>query len=164
MKKACGVFPAAMLIALMTTCGNTSLPDNGVNANHSGNVLPENFIMLDTEGWPRSEYTASIPQLELGTLLCGWTDPDQEYCYPELSDTTQLKSEQYTKTLEESGLSEVKKVLEEINNDYIPMGTLLTKDNTIISISYTNDPFGMYIKSEQQQLKYVLEYLLPRAV
>lgn len=149
MKKACGVFLAAMLIALMTACGNTSLSDNGVNADHSGNALPENFVMLDTEGWPENEYTANIPQPESGTLLRGWIDPDQGYCHLELSDMTQFKSEQYIKALKESGFSEVEKVSEEINDDYISVGTLLTKDSTTISISYADDLFGMYIKNEQ---------------
>ncbi|WP_195464649.1 hypothetical protein [Faecalispora jeddahensis] len=62
---------------------------------------------------------------------------------------TQLKSEQYIKALKESGFSEVEKVSEEINDDYISVGTLLTKDSTTISISYTDDLFGMYIKNEQ---------------
>lgn len=149
MKKACEVFLFAMLFVLMTACGNTSSSDNGVNDDNSGNALPENFVMLDTEEWPENEYTANIPQPESGTLLRVWIDLDKEYCHLELSDMTQSKSEQYVKALKESGFSEVEKVSEEINDDYISVGTLLTKESSIISISYTDDLFGMYIKNEQ---------------
>jgi len=138
-----------MLVAFMTACGNTSISENEDTVDSSGNALPENFVMLDAEEWPDNEYTANIPQPESGTLLRGWIDLDKEYCHLELFDMTQSDSEQYVKTLKESGFSEVDKVSEEINDDYISVGTLLTKDSTTISISYIDDLFGMYIKNEQ---------------
>ena len=149
MKKACGVFLAAMLIALMAACSNGSISGNEDTADSSGNALPENFVMLDAKEWLDNEYTANIPQPESGTLLRGWIDPDKEYCHLELSDMTQSDSEQYVKALKESGFSEVDKVSEEINDDYISVGTLLTKDGTTVSIAYADDLFGMYIKNEQ---------------
>ena len=149
MKKACGVFLAAMLIALMAACSNGSISGNEDTADSSGNALPENFVMLDAKEWLDNEYTANIPQPESGTLLRGWIDPDKEYCHLELSDMTQSDSEQYVKALKESGFSEVDKVSEEINDDYISVGTLLTKDSTTISISYIDNLFGMYIKNGQ---------------
>ncbi|WP_313344576.1 hypothetical protein [Sedimentibacter sp.] len=149
MKKVCGIFLIIMLVAFMTACGNTSISENEDTVDSSGNALPENFVMLDAEEWPDNEYTANIPQPESGTLLRGWIDLDKEYCHLELFDMTQSDSEQYVKTLKESGFSEVDKVSEEINDDYISVGTLLTKDSTTISISYIDDLFGMYIKNEQ---------------
>jgi hypothetical protein len=149
MKKACGVFLAAMLIALMAACSNSSISGNEDTADSSGNALPENFVLLDAEEWPQNEYTANIPQPESGTLLRGWIDPDKAYCHLELSDMTQSDSEQYVKALKESGFSEVDKVSEEINDDYISVGTLLTKDGTTVSIAYGDDSFGIYIKNEQ---------------
>ncbi len=149
MKKACGVFLAAMLIALMAACGNTSSSDNEANANNSGNSLPESFVMLDAGEWPQNEYTANIPQTESGTVQRGWIDPAKEYCYIELSDMTQAQTEQYVNTLKEAGFSEVEKVSEEINDDYISIGTLLIKDSATISIAYGDDSFGMCIKNEQ---------------
>lgn len=144
-KKACGVFLAAMLIALMAACSNGSISGNEDTADSSGNALPENFVMLDTGEWPDNEYTANIPQSESGVVLRGWIDPAKEYCYIELSDMTQAKSEQYVNNLKEAGFSEVEKVSEEINDDYIFTGTLFTKDNTTVSIAYTNDMFVMSI-------------------
>lgn len=145
MKRACGIFLVIALIVLMTACGNNSISDNGVVGDNLESVLPENFILLDAGEWPQNEYTANIPQPESGTLLRGWIDPDKEYCHIELSDMTQTKSEQYVKALKEAGFTEVEKVSEEINDDYISVGTLLTKDNISASVAYTDDLFGMSI-------------------
>ena len=149
MKKIYGILLVFTLIVLITACGNSTISDNKDAANNSGNSLPENFVMLDAGEWPQNEYTANIPQPESGTLLRGWIDPDKEYCHLELSEITQPESEQYVNALKEAGFTEVEKVSEEINDDYISIGTLLTKDNTTVSISYTDDLFGMYIKNEQ---------------
>ncbi len=146
MKKVCGIFLIVTIIALMTACGDS---DTGDVDNNSGNSLPDNFVMVDAGEWPQNEYTANIPQPESGTLLRGWIDPDKEFCYLELSDITQTESEQYIESLKEVGFAEVKKVSEEINDDYVSVGTLLTHDNTSVSISYIDDLFGMYIKNEQ---------------
>ncbi len=148
MKKIYGILLVFTLIVLITACGNSTISDNKDAANNSGNSLPENLVMLDAGEWPQNEYTASIPQPESGTLLRGWIDPDKEYCYIELSDMTQTKSEQYVKALKEAGFTEVEKVSEEIYDDYISVGTLFTKDNTTVSIAYTNDLFGISIKNE----------------
>lgn len=150
MKKACGIFLIVTFIALMTACGNSFTSDAGDVADDSGNSLPENLVMLDVGEWPQNEYTANMPQPESsGTLLRGWIDPDKEFCYLELSDITRTESEQYVESLKEVGFSEVDKVSEEINDDYVSVGTLLTSDNTSVSISYIDDLFGMYIKNEQ---------------
>lgn len=154
MKKVCGMLLIVALIALMAACSNNSISDTGEVTNNSGNSLPESFVMLDAGEWPQNEYTSNIPQPESGTLLRGWIDPDKEYCYIELSDMTQTKSKQYVKTLKEAGFTEVEKVSEEIYDDYISVGTLLTKDNAIVNIAYTNDLFGISIKNEQQQSKF----------
>jgi len=142
MKKACGIFVIMTLIALMTACGNSATSD-------TGSPLPENLVMLDAEEWPQNEYTVNVPQPKSGTLLRGWIDPDKGFCYLELSGITQTESEQYVKSLKEAGFAEVEKVSEEINDDYVSVGTLLTHGNTSVSISYIDDLFGMYIKNEQ---------------
>ena len=148
MKKAYGIFLVVVLIVIVTACGNSSVSD-GDAANNSENSLPENFVVLDAGEWPQNEYTANIPQPDSGKFLRGWIDPDKEYCYLELSDITQDESEQYVQTLKEAGFTEVEKVAEEINDDYISVGTLLSCEETSVSVSYIDDLFGMYIKSEQ---------------
>ena len=149
MRKVCGIFLIATLIALMTACGNSSISDTGKVDNNSGNTLPENLVMLDVGEWPQNEYTDNIPQPESGTLLRGWIDPAKEFCYLELSDIAQTESEQYVESLKKAGFSEVEKVSEEVNNNYVSVGTLLTCDDTSVSISYIDDLFCMYIKNGQ---------------
>jgi hypothetical protein len=151
MKKASGIFLIVALTVLMAACGDSSISKTEDTANNSGNSLPENFVMLDTGEWPQNEYTANIPQPESGTLLHGWIDPDKEYCSLTLSGITQAESEQYVKALKEAGFTEVEKVSEEINGDYVSVGTLLTSGDTSVSISYTDDLFGMYIKIKNGQ-------------
>lgn len=147
--KAYGIFLAVALIVLMTACGTDSIPENGVAADNPESVLPESCIILDTGEWPQNEYIDNIPRPESGTLLRGWIDPDQEYCYLQLSDMTQSKSEQYIQALKEAGFAKVEEISAEINDDYISIGTLLAKDSTIISIAYTDDLFGMYVRNKQ---------------
>lgn len=149
MKKAGEIFLIVTLIALMTACGNGSISDPGKVDNNSGNALPENLVMLDVGEWPQNEYTDNIPQPESGTLLRGWIDPANEFCYLELSDIAQTEAEQYIESLKTAGLSEVEKVSEEVNNNYVSVGTLLTCDDTSVSISYVDDLFCMYIKNGQ---------------
>jgi len=131
----------------MTACGNSSISVTGDADINFGNSLPENLVMLDAGEWPKNEYTANIPQPEAGTLLRGWIDPDKEFCYFELSGITQTESEQYVESIKEAGFSEVEKVSEEINDDYVSVGTLLTSDDTSISVSYIDNLFCMYIKT-----------------
>lgn len=132
----------------MAACGNNTL-STGNAENNSGNSLPENLIILDSEKWPQNEYTVNIPPPESGIIQQAWIDPDKKFCYLELSDLTLTESSQYVESLKQSGFSESEKVSEEINEDSISVNILLTCNNTDISISYIDNLFGMYIKKKQ---------------
>lgn len=146
MKKTCGIFLVFVFIVLMPACGNSSVPDNGNIEGNLESSFNENLILLDSGEWPQNEYTVHVQQPDSGEFLRGCIDPDKEFCFLELSGMTQAEAERYVNTLKEAGFSELEEVSEEIYDDYISVGTLLTYNNTAISIAYTNDLFCMYIK------------------
>lgn len=112
----------------------------------AGTSFPENFIMLAAGEWPDNEYTKHIPKPENGAVLRGWIDPDKQYCYIQFSDINQAESEAYTDKLEERGFNEVAMTSEEIKNaGYTSVGALYANDDTYVSITYTDNMFGIFI-------------------
>lgn len=141
MKKICMVLVLWVLI-LLTACSV-----NNVSPETSG--VPANMTKLTQGMWPRNEYTDGVPKPEKGTVVNGWIDSKNEYCYIELANMDEIYPQQYIKSLMEAGFEEAEKVSEQImGQGYVSVGAVFTNGKKGVSISYMQERMGIYISSK----------------
>lgn len=93
--------------------------------------------------WPENEYTQLIPKPEYGTMdyVCDYSDTGRYMLV--LTDITKEQSGIYVDELKEQGYSEIHS-----NGNEVSVGTMLQKDNAILSVAYSDDIFNILITIE----------------
>lgn len=126
-------------LAILAGCSqndSSQTPDNAISALPS--VTPE-YI---TE-WPENEYTELIPKPEYGTMdyVCDYSDTGRYMLV--LTDITKEQSGIYVDELKEQGYTEIYSKGNEVS-----VGTMLQKDNVVLSVAYSDDIFNILITIE----------------
>lgn len=149
MKKIIMVFLAFSLIYFMVACENNSSEKKEID--NSISTLEGDFIFLEDDEWPNNEYTAGLFAPEAGVISEGWIDPDNKFLYILFSEISEIEAKNYIQDLNADGFSLVENISEEVNNgNYISNATILTKDDTFLSLAYSNEQLGIYIKKINQ--------------
>ncbi len=126
-------------LAMFAGCSqndSSQTPDNAIAALPS--VTPE-YI---TE-WSENEYTELIPKPEYGTMdyVCDYSDTGRYMLV--LTDITKEQSDNYVDELKKQGYTEIHSKGNEVS-----VGTMLQKDNSILSIAFSDDIFNILITIE----------------
>lgn len=127
------VFTLAMFPGCSQNGVFTTTPDSAVSA------LPSKTPEYVTE-WPKNEYTELIPKPESGTMdyICDYSDTGRYMLV--LTDMTKEQSGVYVDELKEHGYT----VIQSKGNE-VSVGTMLQKDNAILSVAYSDNIFNIVI-------------------
>lgn len=93
--------------------------------------------------WPENEYTALIPKPEYGTMDYIYNSSDTGRYMLVLTNITKEQSLIYVDELKEQGYTEIHSKGNEVS-----VGTMLQKDNAILSIAYSDNLINILIMIE----------------
>lgn len=134
---------AAIALALTLAALAGCSPDGGAKApDHASSGLPAVTPEYTSE-WPENAYTARIPKPEYGTLEYICDDSDTGRYMLVLTDITKEQSNRYVDELKEQGYTEI-----HAEGNEVSVGTMLQKDNAILSIAYSDNIFDIVITIE----------------
>ncbi len=126
-------------LAILTGCSQSDSSKTSDSALSSFPTVAPEYI----SEWPENEYTELIPKPEYGTM-------DYVYDYSDigryalvLTDITKEQSGIYVDELKEQGFSEIHSKGNEVS-----VGTMLQKDNVILSVAYSDNVFNILITVE----------------
>ena len=102
---------------------------------------PINSILkVDTDQWPKNQYTQNLPQPQAGTIDSILWDKNAKYYAIFLNNITKKQGQAYLEQLKEEGFQEI--AWEE---NAAAGGVLLQKDSVMLSISISNQEMSIYI-------------------
>ena len=115
------------------------------DASNSSNIMPD---LKDAEPvyvtqWPENEFTSQIAKPENGNIDYVYDCSDSGYYGIFIKDIKKEESEDYIVQLKKLGYAEVNSA----SND-ISVGTILQKDDTALSISYSDGVLSILINKK----------------
>lgn len=133
---------AITLVCTLAMLAGCSQDNSSQTPNNTISALPSVTPEYTTE-WPENEYTELIPKPEYGTMhyVCDYSDTGRYMLV--LSDITKEQSGIYVDELKEQGYTEIHSKGNEVS-----VGTMLQKDNAILSVAYSDDIFNILIMIE----------------
>jgi len=142
MKRFTSILLAALLLTLcvLTGCSNKNNLDN--NTQSAWNLADAEPIYV-TE-WPENDYTSQVVKPEHGEIDYVFDLSDSGRYALFLKEISEEESNEYINRLKQSGYSEIISKGNEVS-----LGTMLKKDNTILSIALSDGILAMMITIEQ---------------
>lgn len=142
MKRFTSILLAALLLTLcvLTGCSNKNNLDN--NTQSAWNLADAEPIYV-TE-WPENDYTSQVVKPEHGEIDYVFDLSDSGRYALFLKEISEEESNEYINRLKQSGYSEIISKGNEVS-----LGTMLKKDNTILSIALSDGILAMIITIEQ---------------
>lgn len=133
---------AITLVCTLAILAGCSQNDSSQTPNNAISALPSVTPEYITE-WPENEYTELIPKPEYGTMdyVCDYSDTGRYMLV--LTDITKEQSGIYMDELKEQGYTEIYSKGNEVS-----VGTMLQKDNAVLSVAYSDDIFNILITIE----------------
>ncbi|WP_418324796.1 hypothetical protein [Ruminococcus sp.] len=142
MKQFCRIFVPMILVCALTLLAGCS---NNEAANKSNGLTWDlsNAEPVYVSEWPENEFTSQIIKPENGEIdyIYDYSDSGRYAVF--MKDMSEEKSAEYIEELKEQGYSEIASE----GND-VSVGTMMKKDNVILSISYSGEIFGIMITIE----------------
>lgn len=142
MKQFCRIFVPMILVCALTLLAGCS---NNEAANKSNGLTWDlsNAEPVYVSEWPENEFTSQIIKPENGEIdyIYDYSDSGRYAVF--MKDMSEEKSAEYIEELKEQGYSEIASE----GND-VSVGTMMKKDNVILSISYFGEIFGIMITIE----------------
>lgn len=142
MKRFCHIFVPLVLVCILTLLAGCSNNEVSNKSNGSAWNLANAEPVYVTE-WPENEFTSQIIKPENGKIdyIYDYSDSGRYAVF--MKEMSEEQSAEYIEELKEQGYSEIASE----GND-VSVGTMMQKDNVILSISYSGEIFGIMITIE----------------
>lgn len=127
------------ILIMLVGCSQNNEPENLDSTLSSLPAVTPEYI----SEWPENEFTEVIPKPEYGTMdyICNYSENGRYMLV--LKEITKAESDMYVDKLKEYGYTEIHS-----NGNQVSVGTMLEKDNIILSVAYSDDIFNILITIE----------------
>lgn len=140
MKRFCCLFvPLVYALTLLAGCSNNEAPNISKDLTWDLSNAEPVYVTQ----WPENEFTSQILKPENGEIdyIYDYSDSGRYAVF--IKDMSEETSAAYIEELKEQGYSEIAS-----KGSDVSVGTIMQKDNVILSISYSGEIFGMLITIE----------------